>query len=90
MGVTIQMLAERKMGRYSENLRNLRQKRGITVRELSGLAGIGSATISAIEHRRHGPGLVAALMIAEALGEDISDMCNKELWHGKESSFKKK
>ncbi len=52
---------------FARNLRDLRAKRGLSLRDLAPLAGITHAHIGLIEHGRRTPSLEVVEKIAKAL-----------------------
>ena len=59
-----------------QKLRRLRLDRNLSMRELGAIAGVSSAAVAAIEHRRHdfGPHASTLAQIAAALGVDPKEI----------------
>lgn len=52
----------------------VRAHRGMLQKELAAACGLGTSTISDIERGTHTPSIEEALLIARALGEDVSKL----------------
>ncbi len=61
-------------GILAENVKNLRNKKGITQRQLGINAGISSAIISGIENATGNPSVFTVLRLAEALDVSLADL----------------
>jgi len=55
-------------------VREIRLSRGLTQRQLAERAGVSAPTVIHIEKGRHGPGLVVARKIADALDATIDEV----------------
>lgn len=60
-----------------QRLRDLRQGRGLTIRQLASLSGVPSSTISKIENGQLRPSLVHAINLAEALEENLGFLISR-------------
>ena len=63
------------LDKFAENMRALREAKGIRQYELAEKVGVTSTTISAYEKKVKYPSLENALMISKALGTDLNIMC---------------
>lgn len=61
----------------SENLRMLREHRGITLRELERATGIHNASLSKMEKGRYGIGALSAHRLARYFGVDAEALCTQ-------------
>jgi len=60
------------MGNWGLHIRQLREKRGISLRELSRLSELSAAALSAIENDQSSPTLATLHKLLKALGTDFS------------------
>jgi transcriptional regulator with XRE-family HTH domain len=58
----------------SQKVRDLRQAKGMTTRELAREAGISTETLNAIEHGRRQVQVRILAKVAKALGVEIKDL----------------
>jgi len=65
-------------GRFAERLRALRDKQGLTTRELAELSGIPHSTIKSWDGGMKAPHIDKFPVIAEALGISVEDLLPKE------------
>lgn len=61
------------MDNLGQQLKTLRQRRGLSQRRLAGLAGVSNATISLIEHGRTDPSLGLLKKILDSLGVSFAE-----------------
>lgn len=66
------------------HLRERRQQRGLTQRELAAAAGVTRQTVGGIESGRYGPGVEVGLRLARALGCHVEDLFSLEAGPGPE------
>jgi DNA-binding XRE family transcriptional regulator len=59
------------------NLRALRESRGLTQRQLGGLAGLSRPAINLYESGKHKPRAMTAMRLADALGVTIFDLTRR-------------
>ena len=52
------------------NIREFRQRKGLTQQELADAAGVTRQTINALENARYNPSLLLAYRITKILGQD--------------------
>jgi transcriptional regulator with XRE-family HTH domain len=72
------MVAAVSSGRLGGRVRDLRQRRGLTLEELAGLSGVSRAMISKLERGEKNPTLVVAARLAEGLGVTLSQLAGME------------
>lgn len=60
------------------NLRSLRLKRHISIKELANVSGVAKSTISKIENGKIVPSITVLCKLCVALGVDIDDMIDCE------------
>lgn len=65
------MLKKRTELRIGDRLREVRETRGMTLRELARIAGVSESLVSQIEHNRVSPSIETLLAIADALELDL-------------------
>ena len=58
---------------FAARFRELRERAGLSVKQLAERAGLGLATIYGFEKGPHEPRLAAALRLADALGCKVED-----------------
>jgi transcriptional regulator with XRE-family HTH domain len=61
-------------GILAENVKNFRNKKGLTQRQLGFNAGISSAIISGIENATGNPSVLTVFRLAEALDVSLADL----------------
>jgi transcriptional regulator with XRE-family HTH domain len=59
---------------FAASLRRLRNVRAWSQRDLAARSGVSIATISTIERELHGPGLRAAILLAQAFEVSLDEM----------------
>lgn len=64
---------------FSDNLIELRKKRGINQEKLAEMADLSTTIISDYENRRKAPNIVSAKKIADALGVTLNELCDNDL-----------
>lgn len=62
------------MSQIGNNVRRLREKRMLTVRELAKRAGVSHSMISRIERGEQSPSAAKLLLIANALNTDLNTL----------------
>jgi transcriptional regulator with XRE-family HTH domain len=62
----------------AERIQVLRKRSGLSIRQLSGLAGVTPAIISCIERGKNSPSIVTLQKILSALGTDLATFFAKE------------
>jgi transcriptional regulator with XRE-family HTH domain len=58
-------------------IRRLRERKGVSLRELARRAGVGAATLSRIESGEANPRLSTLLLLAEVLGVFVGELFEK-------------
>jgi len=67
------------MKKFGEKLLTLRQKHGLTIRQLGGMLDVTNSYITQIETGRKTPSLKLAIKIASFFGVDINKLIKDEL-----------
>lgn len=70
--------AETGVAAFGERVRALRQRRGLTLDALAGMAGVSRASLSNIERGEHSPSLTAATRVARALGVSLAQLLDDD------------
>lgn len=60
-------------------IRQLREGKGVSLRELARLSGVGAATLSRIESGKANPRLSTLVLLADVLGVFVGDLFEKPL-----------
>lgn len=60
--------------KFSENLKNLRKKRGLSIKQLSILSGLSPVQISNYEHEHYTPNAININKLATALNCEYEDL----------------
>ena len=58
-------------------IRQLRERKGVSLRELARLSGVGAATLSRIESGEANPRLSTLLRLADVLDVSVTDLFEK-------------
>jgi len=67
------------MKRFGEKLRTLRQRRGLTLRQLAALLGVSNGYISRMETGNKTPNVAMLVKIANFFNADINQLVKDEL-----------
>ena len=67
---------------FSRRLRKTMQQQGVTIKRLSEQTGIARKTLYAYRMGIRGPGMLALIAIANALGKDLDWLCGMSVKEG--------
>ena len=67
------------MGEFAKNLKDLRNNKNISQRELAEIVGVTQVAISQYEKGESVPRINIAMKLAETLGVTCEELCGKEV-----------
>lgn len=67
------------MGEFAKNLKDLRNDKNISQRELAEIVGVTQVAISQYENGESVPRINIAMKLAETLGVTCEELCGKEV-----------